>query len=72
MAARHGANGPDRLRDKRMAKQARTLVVGGDSDSRHLLLDILRTNGFLVHAVEKGEAALLALQQEPVDLLFTD
>jgi DNA-binding NtrC family response regulator len=55
-----------------MAKQARTLVVGGDSDSRHLLLDTLRADGFLVHAVEKGEAALLALQQEPVDLLFTD
>jgi len=55
-----------------MAKQARTLVVGGDSDSRNLLLDTLRADRFLVHAVEKGEAALLALQQEPVDLLFTD
>jgi DNA-binding NtrC family response regulator len=55
-----------------MTRQARTLVVGGDDDSRLLLHEALPADGFLVRSALSGEEGLTALQQEPVDLVFTE
>jgi DNA-binding NtrC family response regulator len=55
-----------------MSRQAHTLVVGGDSDSRLLLHDALQADGYLVRSAINGEEALSTLQQDAVDLVFID
>ena len=53
-----------------MALERRALVVDSDLDSRDLIRETLLADGFAVRTAEGGEAALAALQAEPVDLVF--
>ncbi|MBA5606161.1 response regulator [Duganella sp. FT3S] len=50
----------------------RILVVEDNADARYLACETLRALGHQVDAVASGEAALPALQQGPVDILFCD
>ena len=53
-----------------MILERRALVVDSDLDSRHLIQETLAADGFTVQMAEGGEAALAALKQTPVDLVF--
>ncbi|MBA5635517.1 response regulator [Duganella sp. LX20W] len=50
----------------------RILVVEDNADARYLACETLRALGHHVHAVASAEAALPALEQDPVDILFCD
>lgn len=50
----------------------RILVVEDNTDARYLACETLRALGHEVQAVASGEAALPALEQGPVDVLFSD
>lgn len=50
----------------------RILLVEDNADARYLACETLRALGHQVRAVASGEAALPVLEQEPVDILFTD
>ncbi|HSB68765.1 MAG TPA: sigma-54 dependent transcriptional regulator [Candidatus Methylomirabilis sp.] len=55
-----------------MGRHARLLVVDQDVESRLLFKEILEADGFTVIPAESGDAALICLKREPVDLVFTD
>jgi DNA-binding response OmpR family regulator len=50
----------------------RVLVVDDDSAVRRSLCAFLEDEGFIVLSAESGEAALLLLEQEPVDIGIID
>ncbi|HJV01779.1 MAG TPA: response regulator [Burkholderiaceae bacterium] len=50
----------------------RILVVEDNADARYLACETLRALGHQVQAVASAEAALPALEQGPVDILFSD
>jgi CheY-like chemotaxis protein len=53
-------------------KPLHILVVEDNADARYLACETLRALGHEVQAVASGEAALPALEQGPVDVLFSD
>ncbi len=53
-------------------KQTVILVVEDDEDIRELISYNLEREGYTVHAVESGEAALAQLSKRPVDLVVLD
>ncbi|MCX5733649.1 MAG: sigma-54 dependent transcriptional regulator [candidate division NC10 bacterium] len=54
-----------------MTLDRRTFVVESDPDSRALLCQTLKAEGFNVQTAETGEATLAALKRSPADLVFT-
>jgi CheY-like chemotaxis protein len=51
----------------------RILIVDDDPDIRRLVsLALTDESPYTVHAVSSGEAALLSIARQPIDLLFTD
>lgn len=53
-------------------RNAAILVVDDEETTRHSLADILRLEGYTVHSVSNGNAALAFLQDEKVDLMILD
>jgi DNA-binding NtrC family response regulator len=54
-----------------MTPDRRAIVVDHDPDSSSLVRETLEADGFHVQTAETGEAGLLALKQQPVDLVLT-
>lgn len=55
-----------------MQTVARVLIADDDADTRHLVEDILRDEGYLVHTCSNGREALEILGQKHFDVILTD
>lgn len=62
---------PAALDPPRSAQSARILLVDDNTDMRNYLKRLLQTD-YQVEAVADGEAALIAAQQQPPDLILSD
>jgi len=60
------------MTDRTLQTQARILIAEDDNDSRQMLTEYLRQDGYEVMGVKNGEEALVLIQRQPVDVLLTD